>query len=279
MPTGTHFARSACILLGVTLVLALIALIRPGKLHLAFAILVAVVAFGAMDSFEFVRESVRKPYVIENYLYANSLYLNAIPGDGGFTADKVSDAGVLKSARWIQNHDLNAGNQVAVGHEIFRVECAACHTPDSYRGLHQYIVLRQWDQDKLKAMLGGLYLMHNGVMPPFAGTDAERDALAAYLGSLQPMPPPPTGAADGKTVFEHDCSMCHQVRQEDHLFANLPRDPKVATDALKDLTSLFPVMPDLKLNEDERRALVAWVNTQRPAASPAQPAAAAKGGN
>jgi len=121
--------------------------------------------------------------------------------------------------------------------------------------------------------------MHNGVMPPFAGTDAERDALAAYLGSLQPMPPPPTGAADGKTVFEHDCSMCHQVRQEDHLFANLPRDPKVATDALKDLTSLFPVMPDLKLNEDERRALVAWVNTQRPAASPAQPAAAAKGGN
>jgi hypothetical protein len=38
-------------------------------------------------------------------------------------------------------------------------------------------------------------------------------------------------------------------------------------DALKDLTALFPVMPDLKLPEGERRALVQWVNSQRPAAA------------
>jgi hypothetical protein len=68
--------------------------------------------------------------------------------------------------------------------------------------------------------------------------------------------------------------MCHRVTAEDHLFSNLPRDPQAAADSLKDLTSLFPVMPDLKLSENERRALVQWVNTQRPA-----PAAATKGGN
>ncbi len=131
------------------------------------------------------------------------------------------------------------------------------------------MVERQWDQDKTRAMLGSLYLMHNGVMPPFAGTDAERDALAAYLGSLQPPITPSTGPADGKTIYERDCSMCHQVRADDHLFANLPRDPQAATDALKDLPGLFPVMPDIKLSEGERRALVEWVNTQRPAAAPA----------
>ena len=44
--------------------------------------------------------------------------------------------------------------------------------------------LRQWDQDKIQAMLGAIEFMHNGVMPPFAGTDAERAALAAYLTTV-----------------------------------------------------------------------------------------------
>jgi mono/diheme cytochrome c family protein len=276
MPTGTHFAMLACILLGVTLLLSLVALVRPGRLHLAFSLLVAVVAFGALDSFEFVRESVRKPYVIVNYLYANSLYSTSIPGDGGYTVDKIGDAGVLKSARWVENRELTSGNQVAAGHEIFRVECESCHTAAGYRGLHQFIVLRQWDQDKIRAMLGSLYLMHNGVMPPFAGNDAERDALAAYLATLQSGNAAAPGPADGKTVFEHDCVVCHQLRPDDHLFTNLPRDQQTAIDALKDLPGMFPVMPDMKLSEGERRALVQWINTQRPAQEAGAPA---KGGN
>jgi mono/diheme cytochrome c family protein len=136
--------------------------------------------------------------------------------------------------------------------------------------------LRQWDQDKIRAMLGSLYLMHNGAMPPFAGADAERDALAAYLATLQSGITAAPGPADGRTVFEHDCVMCHQLRPDDHLFTNLPRDQQTAIDALKDLPGMFPVMPDLKLSEGERRALVQWINTQRPAQEAGAPA---KGGN
>jgi cytochrome bd-type quinol oxidase subunit 1/mono/diheme cytochrome c family protein len=275
MPTGTRFAMMACVLLGVTLLLALVALIRPGRMHLVFSLVALLVAFGAMDSFEFVRESVRKPYVIVNYLYANSLYSAALPGDGGFTVDKVTDAGVLKSARWVSNRILTPGNQGLAGREIFRVECESCHTPNSYRGLREFIILRHWDHDKIQAMLGSLYLMHNGVMPPFAGTDAEQAALAAYLTTLAPAPAPDAEPIDGKTVYERDCGMCHQMLRDDHLFANMPRDPQAAADALKDLPGLFPVMPDLKLNEGERRALVQWVNAERPNL-PAGPAA--KGG-
>jgi hypothetical protein len=80
--------------------------------------------------------------------------------------------------------------------------------------------------------------------------------------------------------------MCHQDRPDDMLFTGLDRDPKVAADSLKDLTSLFPLMPDLKLSEAQRTSLVQWINTQRPAAQHAanQPAAsrpgpASEGGN
>ena len=212
-------------------------------MHLAFSLLLAVVAFGAMDSFEFVRESIRKPFVIENYLYANSVYFTAMPGDGGFTVDNIGSAGVLKTAKWVENRDLTPANQVAAGREIFRVECESCHTADRYRGVHQYIVKRQWDQDKLHAMLGVLFMMHNNVMPQFAGTDAELNALSAYLGSLQPMHPPTDLHPDGKTVFEQNCSMCHLARPDDHLFTDMPKDPQTAIAALAACLQCSPSCP------------------------------------
>ena len=265
MPTGTQYALLAVVLLCVTLVLALLALVRPGRMHLAFSLLVALVALGAMGSFEFVREAIRKPYVIANYLYANSLYSAQIPGDGGFSVDEVSGAGILHTAKWIDIRDLNPANQVAVGREIFRMECQSCHTADAYRGVKHYLELRAWDQNKIQAMLGGLEFMHNGVMPPFAGTDSERTALASYLGSIHPVSPAAAVATDGETVYAQNCSMCHQVSASDKMFKDLAADPRAAADAMKDLTSLFPLMPDLKLTDQQRMALAQWVNAQRAA--------------
>ena len=264
MPTATHYALFAVILLGVTFALALLTLLRPGRMHLAFSLLVALVALGAMGSFEFVRESIRKPYVIAKYLYANSLYAEKIPGDGGFSVDEVNAAGFLKSAKWISNREMTQSNQAAVGREIFRVECESCHTTDAYRGVKHYLALRQWDQNKIQAMLGGIEFMHNDVMPPFAGTEAERAALAVYLSAVQPVTAAAAEAAsDGQSVFEQNCSMCHRVSASGPFFKTLPRDPNTASEALKDLTKLSVIMPDLKLAERQRIALAQWINTQR----------------
>jgi hypothetical protein len=46
------FATSAWVLLAVALLLALLALVWPRRLHLAFSLLLLVIAFGALDSFE-----------------------------------------------------------------------------------------------------------------------------------------------------------------------------------------------------------------------------------
>jgi mono/diheme cytochrome c family protein len=91
-------------------------------------------------------------------------------------------------------------------------------------------------------------------------------------------------ATDGKTIFDQNCTMCHQVSAKDPLFQNLDKDPKTAADSLKDLTSLFPLMPDLKLGDEQRTALVAWLNAQRGTknfmqGAPANTASAAQGGN
>jgi mono/diheme cytochrome c family protein len=108
-------------------------------------------------------------------------------------------------------------------------------------------------------------------MPPFAGTDQERGALAIYLSSIEPVTAEAAAAAtDGKTIYEQNCSMCHRVAASDDMFKNLAADPAAASESLKDLTSLFPMMPDLKLTDRQRPALVAWVNLQRGAQRGAQ---------
>lgn len=282
MPTGTRFASYAAVLLAVTLILALVSLVRPARLHLSFSLLVLLVALGTMGSFEFVREAIRKPYVISNYLYANSIYAKTVAGDGGFSAEEIGNAGVLSASRWVRFHQITPENKVAAGGEIFRVECQACHTVDSYRGLRALIRKRQWDRSEIQMMLGGLDLMHNGVMPPFVGTDAEREALAAFVSSIEPVTANALPPAEGKAVYERNCGMCHQMRPADPLFANLAKDPAQAAEALKDLPALFPMMPDLKLPDNQRVMLVAFVNEYR-AKHPAPPAAAAatpaQGGN
>jgi len=272
MPLATHSALLAAILLPVTFVLALIAWMRPGRLHLVFSLLVALAALGAMGSFEFVRESVRKPYVISNYLYGNSLYASSLPGDGGFTVDKINAAGVLATAKWLENRELTKDNQVAAGREIFRVECKNCHSTGLYRGMRKLLAARHWDQDRIQAMLGSLDLMHNGVMPPFAGTGAERAALAAYLHTLAPGEAAGPGVPGGRAVFERNCTPCHQARPDDAAIVGLSDDPQAAKSAVGNLPNLFAGMPDLKLTEAERAALVQWVSKQRGAS-------AAGGGN
>ena len=187
-----------------------------------------------------------------------------MPGDGGFSVDEVDDAQAFSNPRnGSTSANLPPATRSRWGARSSASSAKAATPPNAYRGLKHYLALRAWDQNKIQAMIGGLEFMHNGVMPPFAGTDSERAALAAYLSTIHPISAAAPAATDGETVFEQNCSMCHQVHASDKLFRNLPKDPNAASDALKDLTSLFPLMPDLKLSDQQRAALAQWVNAQR----------------
>jgi len=270
MPTATHFAFWAAVLAGVTFLLVLATLIRPGRLRLAYSLVIMLAALGTMGSFEFVREAIRKPYAIANYMYDNSLYAAASPADSGFSVDAINQAGVLNTARWVRHVE-----GAAAGREIFRVECQSCHTAAAYRAVRQLLAARQWDRGQLSAMLGGLDMMHNGIMPPFAGTDAERDALASYLATLYPAGQAPV---EGARLFDQNCVVCHQSAADDPAISTIRSlDEQAASEKLKDLPALYMRMPDLKLNDEQRTALVHWIHLQfggkaleRAAANPAE---------
>lgn len=167
MNAGT-FLFSAMILLGIYFGPHL----RPEKTSITFAAVMLALGLLATGGAEWVREGVRKPYTIYGYLYSN----------GHFVSETPDPQGVMQKARWsVYGSVANAPSLEAAGEDLFRLECAACHTVNGYNGIKPLV--KGWTHDFTYDQIARLSML-KGYMPPFMGNDEERNALAAYLVSL-----------------------------------------------------------------------------------------------
>lgn len=174
-------AAPVAIMFALTLLLSLIILgatyfgpfRRPAQTSITFATTILVLGLLATGGAEWVREGIRKPFVVYNYLYSN----------GVFVADPRPEHGVLPVARWSLYGSVDqAPNEVLAGQDVFRIQCASCHTVMGYNGVGPLV--KGWDRTFAAHQVDRLNML-KGYMPPFIGSEAERDALAAYLVSLQ----------------------------------------------------------------------------------------------
>jgi cytochrome bd-type quinol oxidase subunit 1 len=142
----------------------------PQNLQKAGALVLVVIAFAWMAGFEYTREIARKPYVLYGHMYSTGI----APGE----VSTLNKEGFLKHARWASVKEVSEENRMEAGAEILRLQCLSCHTIDGYNGL-----INKSDkltERGLEALLTGMGKV-NSYMPPFAGTDQEKKALAAYL--------------------------------------------------------------------------------------------------
>ena len=150
--------------------------LRPWSLALPFLLCVAL-----LGTFERVREFVRKPYAIADYLYSNGLRKEDYP--------LLQRDGLLAHATYTRVREITAENEVEAGREVFILACTRCHTTDGVNGIRSVLATLYGDEDawSREALAGHLGAMHNArpFMPPFPGNDREREALAAYLVHLQ----------------------------------------------------------------------------------------------
>jgi mono/diheme cytochrome c family protein len=243
----------------VLLTLAIATVLRRSYGVVATALLMAA-GFVAFGGAEWSREDLRKPWVIGNYMFVNSVRLpapeavtalqpqQAEHGDP-LSVDALNRGGVLAASPWVAapaefgDDSLDPMAQIeaarAAGEQVFRLECFACHTTDGYLAIRPLVSGRsvaavEGTIDRLARPVSatgepaawtdaGLRLetLRGRRMPPFVGTDAERHALAVYLAAL--------GGADlaetamlgvGATYYESECSFCHDP-SEDFAFAEL----------------------------------------------------------
>jgi hypothetical protein len=149
---------------------------RPGLANVTVAVGIAVIALGATGVTEWVREAVRKPYVIYDYMYTNAIGI----GDRG----SVESRGVLQAAKWVDVR-TTAGEPARAASEIFRVECSSCHTIDGYNAVRP--LMANWSEPYIDYQLQRLNEL-KGYMPPFIGTGSERTTLARWLAEIARRP-------------------------------------------------------------------------------------------
>lgn len=133
--------------------------------------LLLIAQFGIMGA-EFFREMGRKPYVIHGVLYSNGLW-----------AKEAASPEYLKSS-YLQHAKWAAGvlpGTMAHGEQVFRLQCASCHTRDGYRSVAYRT--KAWTPDSGFNWLATMQDMN--VMPPFHGDALDKVSLVAYLLSLQ----------------------------------------------------------------------------------------------
>jgi hypothetical protein len=176
----------------VVLLVALFGALVPRRLP-RFALLVPFAATVVLlGSFERVREFIRKPYIIGQYMYANGIRVDDSP--------LLKEEGVLRHATYTSVREVTEDNRLEAGSEIFRLTCTRCHTatgvnavPDRLRAMYGD---GTWDRDTVKYYLLGMHTARP-FMPPFPGTEVEAGALADYLIELRRTGRPTIGAQDG----------------------------------------------------------------------------------
>ncbi|NCC25643.1 MAG: cytochrome C [Deltaproteobacteria bacterium] len=143
----------------------------PGAVRKPVAFVLLILGLAHMGCFEWIREAGRRPFVISDFMYSNSILVSQEAG--------INAAGILKTARWVEHREITPGNELAAGREIFLLKCSACHSiggpNNDIRPLTaKYTVLG------MDSQLNGMGKL-NTYMPRFMGTKEERWALARYI--------------------------------------------------------------------------------------------------
>jgi mono/diheme cytochrome c family protein len=168
---------------------------NPQWLTPGFGILFLLFGFAAVSIGEFVREAVRKPYIVYNVVMSNGIMAQEIPD---VAARGYLESGPFTSAEVRARHpqvaagsEINEGalaqlppsERIHLGQMLFMTHCNQCHAAE--KGMSAVGALTTgWNRDMLMSVVEHPNL-HQTAMPPWAGTRDEARLLAEYLESIQ----------------------------------------------------------------------------------------------
>lgn len=178
---------------------------NPGWLSPGFAGALLLFGFAAFSTGEFIREAVRKPYIIYNVVLSNQIYVDQVPTQ---PIDE-REVGYLEMGRWTSQFvrleypqatdgtridesqllELPQSDRVRLGEVLFQYHCNDCHAED--RGYSAVApLLRGHTRAMILDTVVHLERAHF-FMPPWAGTREEAELITDYLTRIAP--PRPSG--------------------------------------------------------------------------------------
>lgn len=170
----------------------------PKSMNFRFAVSLFIFGFVAFTLSEFVREAVRKPYIVDQTVLGNQIYVSEI--------DRSRETGFIANSTWAKRYDiekhlpefkiapdtpvgeiealLDKHRAVLRGEVLFMHHCNDCHVADhGYTAVAPLIAGESKERltEFIKRLDEPVYSM-----PPWCGTAEEAEWLAAYLESIRP---------------------------------------------------------------------------------------------
>lgn len=160
---------------------------RRRYVSLETAVLLAAIAFIATGSMEFMREGIRKPYLVYGHLYS--------AGWAHGEELEINTNGILAANPWVRPEGMtleqiaaldiddpaNHEKVMRVGSAVYDAQCAQCHVHDGFNDLKP--IIHGWDEGMMSVKLADIHRF-KAFMPPLVGTELERAALARFLVQL-----------------------------------------------------------------------------------------------
>ena len=214
--------------------------------------LTLVAAFVFFGSFEWSREAARRPYVINEVIYSNSIMKKDV--------NRLNKEGFLHNALWVKQKAVTPENIHEAGRELFIHQCYACHTVG---GINNDIVALT-EKMTHRGLNAYIQRIHNirYFMPPFAGTEVESAALAAYIagdlhGKEIVVSQKAAGEPPGGILFEENCSSCHEASELQDALEGSGAEEIVAT--LETLGEISEEMQAFAGSDEEKNSLAAFL--------------------
>lgn len=185
-------------ILPVIFLLGVLAFARAEKLRRPLTVLILCTGLVLVGSFEWMRETGRRPWVIPGYMYSSSVRLEAGP--------QLKERGIAAASGWLrelpafarQNKEKimsAAGTQdsreslpaealrMLEGEMIFAQQCGTCHAVGGAR-LDILPRLVRFTPNGLAAQIRGQGSPPLDYMPPFYGNEKDIEALVSYLNAV-----------------------------------------------------------------------------------------------
>lgn len=167
---------------GFTLIVGIVGVYKTKVLKPYMVIIPVITAIAYLGFFERVREFIRKPYVIGQYMYSNLLL------EDDYVVYKQD--GVLKHATYTTVNEVTEDNKIEAGKNVFIIACSRCHTAQGVNSILDVFDRMYGSTGKpldVASMAAYMPNMHTGrtFMPEFPGNEKEAEALATYIKYLQ----------------------------------------------------------------------------------------------
>ncbi|HWR82311.1 MAG TPA: cytochrome ubiquinol oxidase subunit I [Candidatus Deferrimicrobium sp.] len=248
MPTPMLAMWQMYVYTGVlAIVIILFGLALPKAYHTVIGVIAMLAGLLWFGSFEWFRESARKPYVIYGYMYGNGVELAQ--------SDRYTQDGYLAHIEFRTGDD---------GADLFRRACRSCHTVDGYKALKP--AFDGTDEEFIAGVIKGLHVT-KGNMPQFVGSNEEIGLLAAHihdrtdrrhLKDIYNL----SGVELGRKVYDVRCGTCHQFGGYNDKAASLLGLSDQGYEDLLDMAGdIADEMPPFTGDSVEREALITYLKS------------------